>query len=51
MTIDQDGVRIGWQPLSSELATRWCQQKFTQIQWGQGIYGQGSTKLKPLVQP
>jgi hypothetical protein len=51
MSIDQDGVRIGWQRLDSEVASRWCQQKFTQIQWGQGIYGRGAVKLKPLIHP
>ncbi len=48
MTITQDGVRIGWQPLNEDTGRRWCQQKFSNIQWGQGIYGRGQMKVKPL---
>jgi hypothetical protein len=48
MTIDQDGVRIGWQPLSGFDSQQWSQRAFSKITWGQGIYGPANAKLEPL---
>ena len=48
MTIDQDGIRVGWQPLSGFDSQRRGQHEFANISWGQGIYGPANTKLEPL---
>jgi hypothetical protein len=48
MSIDQDGVRIGWQPLADPESANWSRQVFSKIEWGKGIYGPANTQLEPL---
>lgn len=48
MAVDQDGVRIGWQPLSGLDSQHWSQRTFSNITWEHGIYGPANTKLVPL---
>lgn len=46
MTIDQDGVRIGWRPLTGMDTQRWSRQTFSKERIGQGIYGKTSAKIE-----